>query len=223
MTLSELLTIRPGITALIGGGGKTTAMYTLARELSPRGTVICTTTTRIYPPDHLPILDGKNRAKLAAALERYGCICVGMPAQNGKLAAPPLPPCQLLDLADFVLVEADGSKGLPLKAHLSHEPVIPEFSEMVLTLAGASGFGRPVQEAVHRWEQFCQLTGADPAGPVTAENFSRLLLAEDLEDKVFINQAENAGDMAEARRLAALLPKPVYAGSLQGGFWTCLS
>ena len=33
MTLSSLLSIRPGITALIGGGGKTTALYVLAREL----------------------------------------------------------------------------------------------------------------------------------------------------------------------------------------------
>ena len=43
MILSEMLSVRPGITALIGGGGKTTAMYTLARELSEDATVVCTT------------------------------------------------------------------------------------------------------------------------------------------------------------------------------------
>ena len=32
--LCELLDIRPGVTALIGGGGKTTLMYHLARELN---------------------------------------------------------------------------------------------------------------------------------------------------------------------------------------------
>ena len=42
MTLSRLLDIRPGITALTGGGGKTTAMYVLARELRRRGAVSCT-------------------------------------------------------------------------------------------------------------------------------------------------------------------------------------
>ena len=48
MELAELLGIKPGVTALIGGGGKTTAMYRLAREL--RGTVICCTSARILPP-----------------------------------------------------------------------------------------------------------------------------------------------------------------------------
>ena len=222
MTLSELLTIWPGITALIGGGGKTTAMYVLARELVKRGTVVCTTTTRILPPDHLPVLDGKNDAKLAVALGWCGCVCVGVPTPEGKLAAPAYSPYRLAELADYVLVEADGSRGLPVKAHLAHEPVIPELAGLTVALAGASGFGRPVREAVHRWERFCQLTGAAPEDPVTAENLARLLLAEGLEDKVFINQAEDAGAMEEARRLAAALSRPVFAGSLRGGVWTCL-
>ena len=34
MELRELLGIRPGVTALAGGGGKTTMMYTLAGELA---------------------------------------------------------------------------------------------------------------------------------------------------------------------------------------------
>ena len=51
MELWELLGVRSGVTALIGGGGKTTAMYTLARELRQKGTVICAATTHIAPPD----------------------------------------------------------------------------------------------------------------------------------------------------------------------------
>lgn len=223
MNLSELLTIRPGITALIGGGGKTTAMYTLARELSEDATVVCTTTTHIYPPSHLPVLDGKNDGKLACALGWCRCVCVGVPTPEGKLSAPPFSPYRLAELARYVLVEADGSRGLPVKAHLAHEPVIPDLTGLTLGLAGASGFGRPVREAVHRWERFCALTGAGPEDPVTAENLARLLLAEGLEDKLFINQAESAGAMEEARRLAAMLPRPVFAGSMQGGIWECLS
>ena len=220
MTLSQLLAVRPGSTALTGGGGKTTAMYLLARELRRAGTVICTTTTRIFPPEHLPVLDGSSVPALREALARYGCVCVGAPAEQGTLAQA-LDPARLAGLADYVLVEADGSKGLPVKAHLSHEPVIPAGTGLVLTLAGASAFGRPVREAVHRPERFCALTGASPEDPVTAETLARLLAAEGLADKIFINQAESAGAMAEARRLAA--PVPVFAGSLQGGSWTCLS
>lgn len=219
MMLSELLSIRPGITALIGGGGKTTAMYTLARELRARGTVICTTTTRIYPPGHMPVVE----EVLPEALARFGCLCAGVRTEEGKLEAGTLPVAGLAELADYVLVEADGSRSLPVKAHLPHEPVIPAEAGQTVLLAGASGFARPVEEAVHRWERFCQITGAEPEEPVTAENLARLILAEGLEDKVFVNQAESALDMEEARRLAALLPGPVFAGSLQGGTWLCLS
>ena len=49
MSLSRLLSIPRGLTAIIGSGGKTTAMYTLARELSALGTVICATSTTLYP------------------------------------------------------------------------------------------------------------------------------------------------------------------------------
>lgn len=221
MELWELLEIRPGVTALVGGGGKTTAMYTLARELSVKGTVICTTTTHIRPPEHLPVRDGREEAALAAALSVHRCLCLGAPAAEGKLTAPALPMEALEALADYVLVEADGSRGLPVKAHLPHEPVIPANAGQTVVLAGASGFGRPVREAVHRWERFCALTGAEAEDPVTAENLERLLSAEAIGDKIFINQAETA--LASARRLAKIFPRPVYAGSLRGGTWTCLS
>ena len=100
--------------------------------------------------------------------------------------------------------------------------MIPPGAAQTVLLAGASAFGRPVREAVHRWEQFCRLTGASPAAPVTAENLARLLEAEGLEGKLFVNQTETAGALAEVRRLAERLSRPVYAGSLKGGSWTCL-
>lgn len=219
MELRELLGIRPGVTALIGGGGKTTMMYTLARELATLGTVVCTTTTHIWPPDHLPVLEHVDRA----ALESARCVCAGRPAEGGKLAAPVQPMGELAALADYVLAEADGSRGLPVKAHLSHEPAIPAEAGLTVVLAGASGFGRPIREAVHRWERFCRLTGAVPEAPVTAALLAAALATEGLGDLIFVNQAETPEEMAEAERLAALLDRPVFAGSLKGGIWKCLS
>lgn len=219
MELAELLGVRPGVTALVGGGGKTTMMYTLAQELAARGTVICTTTTHILPPDHLPVLERVDRE----ALERRRCVCVGRPAAESKLAAPVQTIEELAALADCVLVEADGSRGLPVKAHLSHEPAIPEAAALTVVLTGASGFGRPIREAVHRWERFCQLTGASPEEPVTAEGLAALLMAEGFGDLIFVNQAETPERLSEAERLAALLDRPVFAGTLKGGIWKCLS
>ena len=55
----------------------------------------------------------------------------------------------------MLLVEADGSRRLPLKAHAPHEPVIPKEAGCVLCVVGARGFDRPIRKAVHRPEQFC--------------------------------------------------------------------
>lgn len=219
MELWELLGVRSGVTALAGGGGKTAMMYTLARELAARGTVICATTTRILPPEHMPVLDWVD----GGVLERNRCVCAGRPAAGGKLAAPAQSIGTLATLADYVLVEADGSRGLPVKAHLSHEPVIPAEAETTVVLAGASAFGGPIRETVHRWERFCALTGAAPEDQVTAAGLARLLEAEGLGDRIFVNQAEAPEALVQARRLAALSSRPVFAGSLRGGSWTCLS
>ena len=56
MQLRRMLGIQPGLTAIIGGGGKTTLLYALARELSQTARVIVCTTTHILPPEHLPCL-----------------------------------------------------------------------------------------------------------------------------------------------------------------------
>ena len=58
-------------------------------------------------------------------MARTHCVCVGSASESGKFSAPELTFRTLCALADYVIVEADGSKRLPLKAHAAHEPVIP--------------------------------------------------------------------------------------------------
>ena len=91
MELSELLAVERGITALIGSGGKTTALYLLAEELVRKGTVLCAASTHIPPPSHLPVLVDPAPAALAAALAEHRMVCAGSAAPEGKLTAPPRP------------------------------------------------------------------------------------------------------------------------------------
>ncbi len=124
MKICEQLHMIKGITAVIGSGGKTTLLRILAEELS--GTVILTTSTHILPFAGIPLLVTDDIEQVRCALALHRVICMGTPAAEGKLTAPALPFSVLADAADYVIVEADGSKRLPLKAHASHEPVIPE-------------------------------------------------------------------------------------------------
>ena len=198
-------------------------MYLLAAELSRRGTVICTTSTHILPPDHIPVLLDPAADDTEDLLRKEGIICLGNSGPDGKLTAPALSPAAMATLADYVLIEADGSRQLPCKAHLPYEPVIPPGTSQRILLAGASGFGKPVSQVVHRPEVFCRLAGVEPDDPVTPAALAAVIRRENLADKVFINQAELPRDLALARELAALLPLPVFAGSLQKRSFLCLS
>ena len=202
MQLCEQLHIIKGVTAVIGSGGKTTLLRVLAEELS--GTVILTTSTHILPFAGIPLLVTDDIEQVRRALASHRVICMGTPAAEGKLTAPALSFSALADAADYVLVEADGSKRLPLKAHASHEPVIPESARKTVCVVGASGFGQPVEQVVHRPELFCARTGARMSDTVTPELAAQGIIAENLADIVVLNQVEMVSPETAKRFTEAL-------------------
>ena len=155
-------------------------------------------------------------------LARSRVLCLGTPAPEGKLTAPSLPFSLLEQLADYVLVEADGSRRLPLKAHAPHEPVIPANAQRVVLVVGADGFGKPIRAVCHRSELYAARCGASEETDVTPELEAALILAEGLGDRVYINKVETAEDYDRAAALANRLTCPVTAGSLHKGVYLCL-
>ncbi len=214
-TVAAALGIEPGLCAIIGSGGKTSLLLRLAEELP--GRVIVCTSTRILPPP-LPLYTGADEAALAALLQAHGVVCAGTAAEQGKLAAPALPFAALCRLADYVLVEADGSKHLPLKAHLAHEPVIPAETGQCILVVGVMGFDRPIGETAHRAAQFCALTGRQPENLARPCDIAAVLRQEDLARTVVVNQVETPEQLAQAKALASCLPgRAVYAAAVQRG------
>lgn len=222
MRLSELLGVRPGLTAIIGGGGKTTLMYALAEELKERGTVIVTTSAKIRVPEHLPVADPETPEALAALWKNSSPLCLGSPWPENKLAAPQLPFGALVRGADFVLVEADGSRGLPAKAHAPHEPVIPPEAGTVILVLGADAFGQPISQVCHRPERFAALTGCSPDEPLTPALWAEMIRAEDYGNIIYVNKCETKNDWKNAAELAQLVKLPVVAGSLHSGQYRAL-
>ena len=214
MELLQLLGVKPGLTALIGGGGKTTLLYALARQAAVDSRVIVCTTTHLLPPEHLPCVFSVDEAEIAAALEKSNCICVGTKSAEGKFSAPAVPMKTLLTLADFIFVEADGSKHRPLKAHAAHEPVIPAEANQTILVLGATGLDRPICDAAHRPELYAKKLGVSEDDLATPYLAAQLLELEALHTRVLVNQVETEADLANARELAGFLHCPVAAGSL---------
>ena len=137
MQIAPLLNIGRGVTALIGGGGKTTLLYTLTEELRKKGhgpslhldPSCARRSTRCW--------SGRAKRRSPPRSARTAPVCVGEPSAEGKLGPPSLSFDALARLADYVLVEADGSRRLPLKAHAPHEPVIPANAQRVVLVVGA--------------------------------------------------------------------------------------
>ncbi len=224
MSLAEALGLAPGeIVALVGGGGKTTAMLRLASELAARGgRVVVTCTTRIYRPEHLEpgaVVLSRDLDDLVlaarAALER--CPIVVVAREEGadrKLAG--VDPGWVRELrerlAATVLVEADGSGGRPLKVPASHEPVIPPSADLVIAVAGLSVLGRPIAaENVHRPERLAVLAGVQWGDPVTPRVVAAVLLHPEGASRGvppgarvvhLLNQADDRAGLEAGRRIA---------------------
>ncbi len=173
--LKDLLRPGEGVVSFVGAGGKTTFIYTLARQLSGWGAkVLVTTTTKMYPPPRNFMLLGSGR------VPPYKHLTVGheVDPESGKLLG--IDPAEIPELmerfrANYVLVEADGAAGHPLKAPEGHEPVIPVCSDLVIGVMGLDALGKPAdEETVFRLDAFLRVTGLQRGGLIGPEHLEAL-------------------------------------------------
>ena len=198
------------VISLVGGGGKTTLLYALARRFAAEGQrVLVSTTTHIQRPDTNYAPDKAARD----ALWRAGTYAVaGAPAENGKLTLPSCLPAWMAE-ADTVLLEADGAKHHPCKAPAAHEPVILPESNIVLAVAGLSAVGRPLAEVCFRLEEACALLDVPPETPLTPDLLAKLLASEAGGRKsvgtrqfyAILNQADNDASRTAGKQTLAIL------------------
>ena len=214
-------------------------LKTLGLELMRAGgRVLLCTTTHMFPVAGVP-WDGSSR-RLDAVLWKPGALhvpgctceaCAGMSRgsicqagvldpETGKLSAPAEPLGELARRFDYVLAEADGSKRLPLKAHAAWEPVIPASTANVIWIVGASGLGKPINEAVHHPELFCERCGCEPTNTATPERVAMVLNVElrmlSLNNaRVMLNQVDTLADPTMADRFETALGRSVVATSLK--------
>ena len=166
--ITKALGLRNGeVISVVGGGGKTSIIKKLAKEMLEfnSASILITTTTNIFFPENelessvilgteqtiAEMLNTKVETKdtiLTLARKKIGKEIV--PNQTDKnLKYMKLKGFKKENIKQFikndriVLVEADGSKGLPIKAPNSNEPVVPEESNYILGVIGLDAIGLP--------------------------------------------------------------------------------
>ena len=145
----------PALVSITGGGGKTTLMFALARALRARGErVIVTTTTKIFVPSEDEggelLIGSPDVARLGEILRTGGILTLGSTIKDGKLiglAPEAADELYASGVADCVIVESDGARGMPFKVYEPHEPVIPNRTTLHIAVVGAEIFKEPMSSA----------------------------------------------------------------------------
>lgn len=172
--------VSPMIISLVGGGGKTSLMDQLAKELAAMGKrVVVTTSTHIGVNRRYPLCLIGEKMELAGLLWSYPVVIAKEMAGKHKLKGISLQQIkQLADYADVVLVEADGAKQLPFKVPAAHEPVVAPESSMVIACVGLDSIGAPMKEKCFRYEIACGLLGKDPDDLIEGQDIGVVLTSE---------------------------------------------
>jgi len=203
-TIRDALDLRAGACiAFVGAGGKTTLGYRLLRDVADAdGRAVFSTTTNVWQPQPGTVdlsidLDGVENDDIARRMQRaawrsaalLGPI-VGAPSdaavpgaywptiQTKRRGPTPEQICALraADPAVTWIVEADGARGLRLKAPAPTEPVIPACADVVAVVACLDALGRPLDDRIaHRADRIAALTGCMPGAVITPPTLVALL------------------------------------------------
>lgn len=228
----------PRVISLVGGGGKTSTMYQLADELAEQGKrVLVTTTTHIRCPREGQVSRAGHVRELSGAGWEEGIVTAGTPVRDKNTGVLKLSMMdglddveeteRLLRIADVILIEADGARGLPLKVPAGHEPVIVPQTELVIACAGIDSVGQTFGDICFRFAEAGEWLGRQEKDPVTAEDVARILTDErgsrknvtgrrsgesqaepgGRDYRIVINKADTEEKFAEAVRVIRAVPE----------------
>lgn len=220
----------PRIISLVGGGGKTTTMYQLADELAEHGLrVLVTTSTHIVKPQNGQVAEICDVRELQEVEWNGQILTAGTPVEGGvtmngtpgltKLSRPQGLGDQaemerLLELADVILIEADGAKQKPVKVPRDGEPVLISQTGLVIACAGLSAIGKTFGEACFRFAEQGQWLMRKDTDLVESDDVALILVDErgsrkELDGRYYrivLNQADRQTQRQTAEKVIRMLP-----------------
>lgn len=241
MKLHQAFEITPGdVVAFIGAGGKTSTMVSLGYELAELGWRVLATTTTQLGEHQLELVPRAMSCdahidEVSAALTEDHFVFLFSKIENGQVfGVAPEHISSLIDSidSDVILIEADESGGLPLKAPLPNEPTIPVETSLVIPTASLTALGQPLDnDHIYNARAMVERYGFQEGSRVKSPWISQVIRDDELGLRgvpknarilAFLNQAPIKGyGRARARLIAKLALKQsrlsgVALGSVRG-------
>jgi probable selenium-dependent hydroxylase accessory protein YqeC len=172
------------VVSIVGAGGKTTLMFSLARLLSRKSKVLVTTTTKIYVPnpgqyDFMAI--GSSNFDKYNRMPASGIYVYGNAVSDQKILGLSTEDVDRLALFfDYVLVESDGARRKLIKGWGRNEPVICSSTTHTVGVLNLNALGLTVdEENVHRMDEFLKITGAQRHEKISEAHLTSLVFHKD--------------------------------------------
>ena len=159
---------------VVGSGGKTTLIKKLAEQYRREGkSVLVTTSTHMFIEEDTLLTDDADT--ILRRLAQTGYAMAGIAEGKKIKALSPATYEAVCSFADVVLVEADGSKGLPLKYPNTSEPVIPENADEIMVVCGLNAVGQKAKDVCHRLELVKACLGIEDETIITPAHVQKLV------------------------------------------------
>lgn len=214
----DLFNIEEGnIVSIVGSGGKTTLLFYLAKELKQNYNVLVTTSAKILKPsiERYDYLFTNVENFINSNLKCKNNITViskSINETNNKLIGIDDDDLEkLINYFDVILIEADGSKTLPLKGWKNHEPPVLKKSNKTIGIIPVSVLGMNIDSSfIYGYEEFKKLAGTNTT--VNEDTIKNICISENgifknshQEKYLFINQVDTNLDLEKSFKLADYL------------------
>lgn len=209
------------VISITGAGGKTSLMFFLAKQLSKKGKVLLTTTTKIYIPSKEKyekmyinglIVEGKDKNIFVEGNSILEKKMTGLNYEEIE---------KRKEKYDYIIIEADGSKEKILKGWNKTEPCIPRITTITIGVINVKAIGKKIDEInIHRLELFCKLTGEKKGNVVKEEtivkyiNNGDLFKGSNLRKIIYLNGVETLEELKKSLELGKKINN-LYFGSMK--------
>ena len=189
--------------SIVGAGGKTTTLESLADDYRFREikALVTTTTHMFYPDDRWAFTDKVDMQYIQNLLHVHGVLWVGTPCENGKIkSVSENMKKELLKLPHPILVEADGSKRLPFKMPGENEPVLFPETTCVFGVLGMDALNKRIGDISFRSEIISDFLGKTPQDLLEEDDFVKIIsssqglkkrVTNDMDFKIILNKADS--------------------------------